>query len=69
MQWQYELLSSAHKELLQRMESLVNRTPASDSDEPADGLKIKLAAAHCLISDLRETKKQHEDVIDSLSTV
>ena len=69
MQRQYELLASAHKELLQRMESLVTRVPAPDGNEPADGLKIKLAAAHCLISDLRETKKQHEDVIDSLSTV
>lgn len=51
------------------MERLVNRAPLSDGSEPADGLKIKLAAAHCLIADLRETKKQHEGIIDSLSSV
>lgn len=69
LQRQYELLASAHKELLQRMAGLMNRTPASDGSEPADGLKIKLAAAHCLIEDLRKTKKQHEDVMETLSTV
>jgi hypothetical protein len=69
MQRQYEVLASAHKELLQRMETLMTRPAASDVNEPADGLKVKLAAAHCLIEDLQQTKKQHEDVMESLSMV
>lgn len=51
------------------MASLMNRPPTADESEHADGLKIKLAAARCLIDDLKQTKKQHEGVIDSLSMV
>lgn len=70
MQRQYELLTNAHNELLQRMESFMNQPPVfGSSGETADSLKIKLAAAHCLIEDLRRACSEHEGSSESLAKV
>jgi predicted membrane chloride channel (bestrophin family) len=70
VQRQYKLLTAEHNELLRRMEVFMKQPVATgNSGESTDHLKIKLAAAHCLIEDLRRACTQQEGTAEVLAKV